>query len=76
MDRADLQLRRRKARDRSLVLLLIGIVMLLPPGAALFQLDARLFGTPFTLVYVFFVWGGLILGAAILARRLQDSDET
>jgi len=76
MDRAELQLKRRKARDRSLVLLLVGAFLLLPPGAVLFQLDVWVFGAPFTLVYLFFVWACLIAGAALLARRLLDSDET
>ena len=75
MDRADLQLRRRKARDRSLVLLVLGVVLLTPPAASLFQVDGKLFGLPTLLVYLFLVWAGLIVGAARLARRLMESDE-
>ena len=75
MDRAELQLRRRKARDRSLALTLIGAALMLPPAAGLFRIDATVFGAPFILVYLFGVWAALIVGAALLARRLQDGDE-
>lgn len=75
IDRADLQLRRRKARDRSFVLTLLGVALLLPPAAGLFQLEGKLFGLPATLIYLFAVWAGLIAGAGLIARRLLESDE-
>ena len=75
MDRADLQLRRRKARDRSIVLLLCGVALLTPPLAGLFQLEVKIFGAPATLVYLFVVWGVLILAAARLASALSESDD-
>ena len=74
MERAETQLRQRKARDRAGVLLLAGIVLLLPPFAGLFQIDGKIFGLPVTLVYLFSVWALLILGAWRLASRLRDDD--
>lgn len=61
----------RKISDRALILPLIGCFLLTPPLAAIFQLDIRIFGIPFTGLYLFAVWAGLIIGAARLSRQLQ-----
>jgi hypothetical protein len=63
----------RKISDRALVLLLVGCLLLTPPLAAIFQLDIRVMGIPFTGFYLFAVWGVLIAGAAMLSRRLVNS---
>jgi len=60
-----------KARDRALVLPLVGALLLISPLAGIFQLDAKLGGVPFTLVYLFTVWAVLIVGAAALSRHLR-----
>lgn len=65
----------RKARDRALVLPLVGLLLLMPPLAGIFHVDARVAGVPFTLAYLFGVWAALILGCALLSRRLRLSDE-
>ena len=65
----------RRARDRTTVLLVLGVALLLPPLAGIFQLDAKLGGIPVTLVYLFAVWGVLILAAAWLASALSESDD-
>jgi hypothetical protein len=75
-DRADQSLSRRKARDRAMILPLAGLILLTPPVAEIFHLDAKISGVPFTLVYVFAVWALLIAGAAALARRLRAGEET
>lgn len=62
----------KKARDRSVILLLVGLALLVPPFAGIFQLDVRIAGIPFTALYLFLVWGMLIAGAAALSRRLRD----
>lgn len=67
--------RARKIRDRSLVLLVIGLVLLMPPVAPLFHIDSKLFGLPATLIYLFALWAALILGARLLARPLQQTTE-
>lgn len=65
----------RKARDRSIALLLIGAVALLPPLAGIFLIDGSVFGVPFPLVYVFAIWALLVAGAAGLSRALLVGDE-
>ena len=65
----------RKTKDRTLVLLLVGCLLLTPPLAGIFQLDIRFLGVPFTGFYLFTVWAGLIAGAAVLSRRmLKNAD--
>ena len=61
----------RKLLDRALVLPLIGLVLLLPPLANAFHLDFSWFGIPSTVLYLFVVWGALIVGAALLAPGLR-----
>lgn len=72
--RADQPLRYRKARDRALVLPLIGALLVTPPLAGIFEIEAKIGGVPFLLVYLFAVWAALIAGAAALARRLREAD--
>ncbi|MEO0362274.1 MAG: hypothetical protein AAF322_14250 [Pseudomonadota bacterium] len=59
-----------KARDAAFVLPLAGLALLSPPVLGVFAFDARPFGAPAIVVYLFAVWAVLILGAAILSRRL------
>lgn len=73
-DRADLQLSRRETRDRSMVLLVAGAVLLMPPVAGIFLLDAMIFGIPIVILYIFAVWLALIVGAAFLAKPLGRMD--
>jgi len=75
VDNADLQLARRKIRDRSVALLLLGIVLLMPPMVRIAQIDVTVFGLPFALVYLFSVWALLVIGAVLLARPLRDSEK-
>jgi hypothetical protein len=73
-DRGTSQIRHRKARDRSVALLLLGGVLLMPPIGAIFLVDTTLFGVPFPLAYIFVVGVLLIVGGASLVKALQDSD--
>lgn len=68
------QTRHRKARDRSIALLLLGTVLLMPPIGTIFLIDTSVFGLPFPLIYIFIVWVLLIVGGAWLVRALQDGD--
>ena len=65
----------RKTSDRALILPLVGFLLLTPPLAGIFQLNIRVLGIPFTWLYLFGVWGALIVGAALLARRIQKSTD-
>ena len=72
---------RRRTGERSIVLLMIGCLLLTPPLADIFQLDWRIFGIPFTALYLFGVWAALIAATAVLSRHQQrhadwDSQES
>ena len=73
---ADLQLTRRKARKRSVALLLVGIAFLMPPVAGISLVDHDIGGMPIPMLYLFAIWALLIVGAAALARSLRDNDES
>ncbi len=75
MTRPQPPLHDRELRNRALVLPLIGALLLLPPMARAFLLPEKIAGIPFTLVYLFAVWAGLIAGAALLGRPLADAVE-
>lgn len=72
--RADPQRSQRKTRDRSMVLVLIGTVLLMPPIARIFLIDGTLGGIPVPLLYVFAVWSLLIAGTAWLSRALRHDN--
>jgi len=59
-----------KTRDRAMVLPLLGFALLMPPVGDIFQLDLKIAGVPFTLVYLFAVWALLIACAWTLSRQL------
>lgn len=65
----------RRARDRSAVLLFVGVVLLVPPLAGIALIDDLAFGIPIPLLYVFSVWAGLIIAGALLARPLRAFDQ-
>lgn len=67
-------LSRRTAPDRSIALILVGTVLLLPPLATIFLIDGKLAGVPITFLYILLVWGLLIIGGAVLARPLREND--
>lgn len=74
-DRAHLQLNRRKIHDRSIALVLVGMVLLMPPAVGVGLIDGDIAGIPIPLLYVFAVWTLLIIGAAALSRPLRDSED-
>lgn len=67
-------LRHRKARDRALILPLMGAFLFTPPVAGIFQLEMKIGGVPFLLIYLFAIWAALIAGAAALSGRLRETD--
>ena len=74
-DRAGQDRKRRKTRDRAMIVLLIGIVLLMPPVAGIFELETRILGLPATLLYLFVVWACLIASTAALSRTLQSGED-
>jgi len=73
---SDLQLSRRKTRDKSVALLIVGFVLLMPPIVRTSLFEGSIFGIPYTVFYMFTVWALLISGAAIMAPRLRDNDKS
>ena len=74
-DRSHVALSHRNAQDRSIALVLAGLVLLLPPVGAAALLDETVLGLPLPLVYVFSVWALLIAGGALISRKLQGDGE-
>ena len=75
-DRADEQLLQRKIRDRSLVFLMIGCILLMPPAAGVMELPFVVGGVPIILIYVFVVWALLIALAFMLSRSLHEIEQS
>ncbi len=71
-----------RAQSLAVLVPVFGLFLFLPPFITLFTGPARPFGIPLIVVYLFGVWAGLIVAAALLARRLQahagfvDSEQT
>jgi len=62
-----------KTRDRAMVLPLAGFALLMPPLGGAFQLEFKIAGVPFTLVYLFSVWAVLIFCGWRLSRQLGQA---
>jgi hypothetical protein len=60
----------RRARDQSMILLLVGLALLASPMTGIFEIDAKLADVPVTLIYLLVVWAALIVGTALVSRRL------
>ena len=65
---------RRKTLDRSIILLIVGAVLLMPPIIGISLVDSKFSGIPIPVLYVFLIWAVLIVSAAILSRPLRDND--
>ena len=68
-------LKQRKARDRAIILPLVGLLLLTPPLAKIFSFEGTLLGLPFIWLYVFAVWAALIAGAAWLSSHLAEDGD-
>lgn len=66
---------RRKLESAALFLTVFGAMLIMPPLATVFQLERRLFGVPFEVIYLFLVWAGLVAGAYWLGKRLPREPE-
>lgn len=60
-------------RERAVLLVIVGFVLLMPPFLLVVDHRTQAFGAPLFYVYIFIVWGGLIGLNAILARRLDGA---
>lgn len=66
--------RARRLREAAFVLPFAGLLLLAPPLIGLFRADRAILGAPLICVYLFTVWGLLILCAFLLSRRLRQGD--
>ena len=71
-DRIDREAQSKKLKDKAALIPIIGMLFLIPPIAGIFQIDAKIFGIPFTLLYLFIIWAGLIIGTSILSKSLVN----
>lgn len=63
---------RRKTVSAALFVTLFGAMLFLPPLLRLVQNEARVFGAPVELIYMFAAWAVLVLAAAWLGKNLPD----
>lgn len=70
---------RRRLESAALILPLLGVAMIVPPFISVFNAHRLVFGVPLVALYLFAVWGLLIVLTAILGRRLcgpgRDRDD-
>lgn len=67
---------RSRLTGAALFFCVIGTLLFLPPLVLLFNVQARFFGVPSEVIYLFVVWLGLVLGTAWFANRMpHDGDE-
>lgn len=62
------------ARDRTIFLIAVGFVLLMPPLVLVADQAAFVLGIPVFYAYVFLFWAALIAGGAILAPRLSPAE--
>lgn len=62
-------------RDRAVLLVVVGFLVLFPPFLLVADHPLRVAGAPLFLVYVFGVWGLLIAANGWLARSLDAADQ-
>ena len=63
---------RRKTVSAALFVTLFGAMLFLPPLLGLVQNQARVFGAPVELIYMFAAWVALVLAAMWLGKHLPD----
>lgn len=63
------------ARDAAMVLPFVAMLLLMPPLVLIFTAPLHVAGIPLIVLYIFGVWGAVILGAFLTARRLASLRE-
>lgn len=66
----DRPVRLRKTVEIAAFLPILGVVLFMPPVIDLANREALILGLPAPVLYIFAVWGALILAAGLLARRI------
>lgn len=63
-----------RVQNLAVLLPLLGVFLLMPPFVTLFASEARPWGVPLVVAYVFGVWVVLLAAAALLSRVLVPAD--
>jgi hypothetical protein len=63
---------RRKTVSAALFVTLFGTMLFLPPLLGLVHNEARIFGAPVELIYMFAAWAALVVAAVWLGKHLPD----
>lgn len=63
-----------RLKDIAVIAPIFGFLLLIPPVIGLFATEATVFGAPLVLVYLFVIWLGLIIVAAILSQQLSKAE--
>ena len=63
---------RRKTVSAALFVTVFGAMLFLPPLLRLVHHEARLFGVPVEVVYMFAAWAALVVAAIALGKHLPD----
>ncbi len=74
-DRADARRPPRRTQEKAAIVLAIGLLLLMPPFANIFTLPQKIAGVPFTLIYLFVVWAGLILSGIVMSQRMLAEED-
>jgi hypothetical protein len=59
-----------KTQQLAFLMPLLGLFLLMPPAVLTFTMPTTVAGVPLIVLYIFAVWGLVIIGTALLARRL------
>lgn len=63
-----------RSRDKAALLLIGGCFLLMSPILLAVKGPHKLFGLPLIVLYIFGVWGGLILAGALISKSLGRDD--
>ena len=65
-----------KPREAAALIVCLGVALVFPPIALIFAKPHHLLGVPLPVFYIFGIWLALVLGAAVVARLLPDSESS
>lgn len=64
----------KRLKDIAVIAPIFGFLLLIPPVIGLFATEATVFGAPLVLIYLFAIWLGLIIVAAVLSQQLSKAE--
>jgi membrane protein required for beta-lactamase induction len=64
----------RRVTDLAIIAPVLAFILMIPPVIGLFATDGSVFGAPTLLIYLLVIWLGMIVGAAVLARKLAPAE--